>query len=635
MRFTAFFLGDKMAVKVTEHLQMDIKPTSAKKYDILTIRGKRTDILFSSDKQITSFSKQNSGKKVIQYLEKKIRHDDILELMRQDESSLGMSSDEYKQEYIQRILSELETLRSNVCGNFQEAKERASDEQLEIDEIKTLIAMGRRYPPLYQQFSKRCSELDFTPLEFITKITDGLGVGLTIEVLRAFFGFLQTYLGYKGTNVIAVGSQASGKSHIIETALKFIPQERVHYGAKSVAYFFRKYNHQDLTGHIFYIGDLGGSNSDQNTIDMRDLLKQLSTDGYIERGVVDNSNENVTEEQWVKGFPCLTYTTAHEDIINEQEKSRSIIITPPFVDPMDLVTFKSIMNNQGSYADEIRQVELDTESVQGLVHYLANEKTEVDMFNLYLYDIVEYIGTIDDFNRKIDEFNSILKLSCTLNKAKVVYHQEYGDDYPLILASKQDVRTALTIFDNNNNLLPNEVKLVNGIFSNFDVYPVGNTKSTANYEETVKFNVGTLEGSKDVDWLSENTDEHQYFFTDRYLKSEYGSRSWYRTNRTDIEYKVKKLYDNNYLICIGEDNKQKVYAINGHLYDGGKVNRIEPNFSKENLELGKELLLKNYRGIGDELKDFIEENKRITKRSELFFETLMKSEPIYDLGWLK
>ena len=230
-----------MAVKVTEHLQMDIKPTSAKKYDILTIRGKRTDILFSSDKQITSFSKQNSGKKVIQYLEKKIRHDDILELMRQDESSLGMSSDEYKVEYIERILSDLETLRSTVCGNFQEAKEKASDEQLEIDEIKQLIQMGRKYPPLYQQFSKRCIELGFTPLEFITKICDGLGVGLTIEVLRAFFGFLQTYLGYKGTNVIAVGSQASGKSHIIETALKFIPQERVHYGAKSVAYFFRKF----------------------------------------------------------------------------------------------------------------------------------------------------------------------------------------------------------------------------------------------------------------------------------------------------------------------------------------------------------------------------------------------------------
>jgi len=624
-----------MAVKVTEHLQMDIKPTSAKKYDILTIRGKRTDILFSSDKQITSFSKQNSGKKVIQYLEKKIRHDDILELMRQDESSLGMSSDEYKVEYIERILSDLETLRSNVCGNFQEAKQIANDEQLEIDEIKQLIQMGRKYPPLYQQFSKRCSELGFTPLEFITKITDGLGIGLGIEVLRAFFGFLQTYMGYKGTNVIAVGSQASGKSFIIESALRFIPQERVHYGVKSVAYFFRKYNHMDLTGHIFMIGDLGGEKDNEETIRMRDLLKQLSTDGYIERGVVDNSNENVTEEQWVKGYPCLAYTTANEKIINEQEKSRSIIITPPFVDPVDIMTFKAIMENQGSYADEIEQVNRDVESVQGLVHFLASEKTGVDIFNIYLYDIVEYIGTIDDFNRKVDEFNSILKLSCTLNKGKCVYHREYdGEEYPLLLASKQDVRTALTIFDSNNNLLPNEVRLINGIFKEFDVYNVGNSKSTANYEETVKFNVGTLEGSKDVDWLSENTDEHQYFFTTRYLKSEYGNRRWYSTNRNDIEQKIRKLYDNNYLICIGEDNKAPVYAINGHLYDGSKVNRIEPNFSRDNLEKGKDLLLKNYRGIEDELQDFIDENRKITKKSELFFETLMKSKSIYNLGWL-
>lgn len=625
-----------MAVKVTEHLSMDIVPTSAKKYNILTIRGKRKDILFSSDKQITNFTKQNSGKKVIQYLEKKIRHDDILELMRQDDSSLGMSADEYKVEYIERILSDLETLRSNVCGNFQEAKQIANDEQLEIDEIKQLIQMGRKYPPLYQQFSKRCSELGFTPLEFITKITDGLGIGLGIEVLRAFFGFLQTYMGYKGTNVIAVGSQASGKSFIIESALRFIPQERVHYGVKSVAYFFRKYNHMDLTGHIFMIGDLGGEKDNEETIRMRDLLKQLSTDGYIERGVVDNSNENVAEEQWVKGYPCLAYTTANEKIINEQEKSRSIIITPPFVDPVDIMTFKAIMENQGSYADEIEQVNRDVESVQGLVHFLASEKTGVDIFNIYLYDIVEYIGTIDDFNRKVDEFNSILKLSCTLNKGKCVYHREYdGEEYPLLLASKQDVRTALTIFDSNNNLLPNEVRLINGIFKEFDVYNVGNSKSTANYEETVKFNVGTLEGSKDVDWLSENTDEHQYFFTTRYLKSEYGSRRWYSTNRNDIEQKIRKLYDNNYLICIGEDNKAPVYAINGHLYNGSKVNRIEPNFSRDNLEKGKDLLLKNYRGIEDELQDFIDENRKITKKSELFFETLMKSKPIYNLGWLQ
>ena len=624
----------KMAIRVTEHLSMDIHPTSAKKYDIVTIRGKRTDILFSSDKQITSFSKQNSGKKVIQYLEKKIRHDDVLDLMREDDSSLGMSSDDYKQEYIQRILSELETLRSNLCGNFKEAEQVARDEFIEIEEIKQLIQMGRKYPLLFQQFSQRCGELGFTPLEFITKVTDGLGVGLGIEVLRAFFGFLQTYLGYKGTNVIAIGSQASGKSHIIESALRLIPQEKVFYGVKSVAYFFRKFNHQDLTGCIFYLGDLGGDHDGDDTIRMRDMLKQLSTDGYIERGVVDNNNDNMAEEQWVKGYPCLCYTTANESIINDQEKSRSIIITPPYVDPNALMTFKAIMSNQGSYASEIEQVNKDVESIKGLVHYLASEKTEVDIFNVYMYDIVEYIGMIDDFNRKVDEFNSILKLSCTLNKGKVVYHEEYGEEHPLLLASKQDVRTALTIFDSNNNLLPNEVRLINGIFKNFKPYRVGKTKSTTEYEEAVKFQVGTLAESKDVDWLSEN-DEEQYFFTERYLKSEYGSHNWYRANRNDIGAKIRKLYDNNYLIKIGEDQKQPVYAINGHLYDGTKVNRIEPNFSKENLEKGKELLLKNYIGIEDELNEFIKENQKIRKGSEVFFETLLRSKPIYRLGWLE
>ena len=623
-----------MAIKVTSNLTIDIIPTSAKKYNIITIRGKRQDILFSSDKQITSFSKANSGRKVIQYLEKKIRHDDVLELMRQDESSLGMSSDDYKQEYIQRILSELENLRSNLCGNFKETETQARDELNEIKEIEQLIQMGRKYPVLFQQFSQRCDELGFTPLEFITKVTDGLGVGLGIEVLRAFFGFLQTYLGFKGTNVIAIGSQATGKSHIIETALRFIPQERVHYGVKSVAYFFRKYNHMDLTGHIFAIGDLGGEKDNEETIRMRDLLKQLSTDGYVERGVVDNTNDNVAEEQWVKGYPCLCYTTANESIINDQEKSRSIIITPPYVDPSDLMTFKAIMSNQGSYASEIEQVNKDVESIKGLVHYLANEKTEVDIFNVYMYDIVEYIGMIDDFNRKVDEFNSILKLSCTLNNGKVVYHEEYGEEHPLLLASKQDVRTALTIFDSNNNLLPNEVRLINGIFKNFKPYRVGKTKSTTEYEEAVKFQVGTLAESKDVDWLSEN-DEEQYFFTERYLKSEYGSHNWYRANRNDIGAKIRKLYDNNYLIKIGEDQKQPVYAINGHLYDGTKVNRIEPNFSKENLEKGKELLLKNYIGIEDELNEFIKENQKIRKGSEVFFETLLRSEPIYRLGWLE
>ena len=134
-----------MVVEVTKTLSMDIRPTSQKKYDIVTIRGRRTDILFSSDKQVTSFSKQNSGKKVIQYLEKKIRHDDILDLMREDDSSLGMSADDYKQEYIQRVLSQLISRKPNKLQRMSRLRLKKSSNSLRWEEnIHHCIKVSRK-----------------------------------------------------------------------------------------------------------------------------------------------------------------------------------------------------------------------------------------------------------------------------------------------------------------------------------------------------------------------------------------------------------------------------------------------------------------------------------------------------------
>ena len=101
-----------------------------------------------------------------------------------------------------------------------------------------------------------------------------------------------------------------------------------------------------------------------------------------------------------------------------------------------------------------------------------------------------------------------------------------------------------------------------------------------------------------------------------------------------MDLKLQKLYDNNYLIKVGEDNKKPVYGINGHLYDGTKVNRIEPNFSKENLERGKKLFEDNYPSCKEEMESFVNENKYVRHTSELFLEKLMNEKPIYKLGWL-
>lgn len=625
-------------IEVTPTLTLDVRPVSTKEYNIISLRGSKQKeaILHTDDKPITKYSKTNSGGKVLKYLDKKLSESIVKNIMQDDSSyEIGTTISEYKEDYIQNILSELEKIRQRVCGNVKEETEAKYDETILIKDLRLLIKMGKKYPNLWQDFQARCKSLQYTPLQFISKVTDGLGVGLTVEVIRAFFGYLQTYLGYKGTNVIAIGSQSSGKSHIIETALKFMPQEYVHMGVKSVAYFFRKYNHQDLTGHIFYLGDLGGDNDNENTIQMRDILKQLSTDGYIERGVVDD--EKNSEEQWVKGYPCLTYTTAHEGMINEQERSRSIIITPPDVAPDKLLTFKSILNNQGAYKQELFKVQRDCESIKGLVEYLKNVKKEVDIFNPFLYDIGDFIGDIEDFNRKIDEFNSILKLSCILNKSKVIMHQQYNEESPLILASKQDVRNALAIFDNTVNLLPNEVKLINGILKNFEAFGISNDfSSVAEYEDYIKNQVGTLEGSNIPDWLSENTEEHSIFFNERYLRSKCGNQRWIRTNSPDLHQKLSKLYQQEYLIQIGYNSKDDpVYAINGMKYKNAqKVNYVSPSFKSSNLKRSCALFHENYPCSVDEYKEFLENLPPVRSSDEVFFEELSKEDPIYNLGWL-
>ena len=95
--------------------------------------------------------------------------------------------------------------------------------------------LEEKYTTLYTNFNYFLKEYDMTPLELIVATTHCLGVGKPREIVRAFFGYFQTYCGEKGTNVIAIGSPASGKSFTLETALSMIPSERISYGAKTVA----------------------------------------------------------------------------------------------------------------------------------------------------------------------------------------------------------------------------------------------------------------------------------------------------------------------------------------------------------------------------------------------------------------
>ena len=439
-------------------------------------------------------------------------------------------------------------------------------------------AVEEKYVDLYTDFQFFLKEYDMTPLELIVAVTHCLGVGKPREIVRAFLGYFQTIVGYKGTNVIAIGTPASGKSFILETALSMIPDENIIQGAKTVSYFFNKYNGLDVTGYIFFIGDMGGSDDDVETEAFRNKLKQLSTDGHVERGVT-NKETMEQEDQVIKGYPSLSYTTAREEMVNEQEKTRSVILTPNPIDTGKLMVFNFLMENHGRYHDEIEKMLAIRDSVKGLVH----------KFN------------IDDY----DFFN-------LLNKPNFIMHDMYYDDEfkqkdtKVYFASKRDNLNALNIFD-SANLLPDESRFANGIIKEYDVFNIAEVSDGELWEDLVKANI------------SYNIDESGHIildkelrgkcFTLKSLKSAHRNKRWYRKSKNYVKERISRLVDEEVIVNIGKEqgSNHDVYCLNKGMESS--VDSALPDFNKDLVDKASNVFKMTYPNQYDDYLNFLENDK--------------------------
>lgn len=506
-----------------------------------------------------------------------------------------------------RIISIKNELESNIEYDKTVSEAEMLQKQSE-EEIKA------KYTDLYTGFEYFLREFEMTPLELIVATSHCLGVGKPREIVRAFIGYFQTYVGYKGTNVIAIGSPASGKSFILESALSMIPEERVIKGAKSVPYFFNKYNQKDLTGYIFFLGDLGGDEDDQDTIRFRDKLKQLSTDGYVERGLMDKET-NEEQDQWVEGFPSLSYSTAHEEMVNEQEKTRSILLTPNPIDGGKLAVFNFIMENHGAYHDKIEKLFSIRDSIKGLVYKFNVD--DYDWFNPYMFCIVEHLKDHDDFNRKILEFNAILKLVTILNNPQKLQHQMYYDedyeekDTNVFISSKRDNINALNIFD-SANLLPDETRFANGIIKEYNVIQLQN--GTVSEDELWEDQVRS-ELSYNIDENGRivlDSDLRKKCFTLKSLGAEHRNKRWYRKSRNYISERINRLVDENVIVNIGKEQGtgHNVYCLNKGMTSS--VDSPLPDFDNNyNVGRATTLFTKVFPQQVDEYIEFVKNDKSV------------------------
>lgn len=553
--------------------------------------------------------------------------------------------DELRYKDFRLILKELEM-------NVETAQAVAEQEELEGPTLDKDHYMG-----LYSKYITRRDEYGLSDLQFLGQICQGAGVGSADIVLKMYITFLETVLGIKATNVIAIGGPSSGKTHSMEKALEMIPNEYVIKGVHSEAYFFGKFNGRDLSRHVFYLGDLGGDMDDQKTIVTRDILKQLNTDGFVSRGIAPDSEPR---DEVVYGNPAIAYTTANEEIINDQEKARSDIFKPPSINEDKLAIYNAVYDSPGKDYVLIKQIQSDIESVKGLTWYLIENVDNYEMFNPYMFSISEFLKNMDDFNRKIKEFNKVLLIVALLNNPFVLKHDMYYDeDYErietkLIITSKQDVLNALMIFDGSSNLLPTELALLKGLAKKYRPYPLEDAEeySVRDFEETLlkdekifdvddRGNISGWDTGYDVDYFGDDITEwnQKYnkqnpntiycFFTVTTIRRSHATQKWYKDIKSNLSDKLRKLYEYNFLIKIGKVGGENIYGLAPNV--DALIDMNVPTFTQTRLNMGMQEFKRKYPSLYPQFEKFVREDKRNRGIKAVDFD--IKESELYDVPW--
>lgn len=557
----------------------------------------------------------------------------------------------------------------NILQSLQDKLDNAHFEE-EKQEKQKLEHLQESYENAYEDFKMTCRSHNYTPLQYLVRVFEGYGVNSTLEIFKAYLGYLQTLIGLKGTNVIAIGSQSSGKSHIVENPLDCIPDEYVHRSRYTRASFFTEFAGRDLTHHLFYLGDLGGDNDDLATIEFRDTIKPLSTDGHISRNYKEDGevvNETIT------GYPALVYTTVNEEMINEQEKSRSIIIMPPVIEQWLLMIYDSFIEAPASDFELKLDIEKSKKQIQGYSWYLMNHFENTEMYNPYMFAVQEYLTNIDDFNRKIKEFNMLLKLVIVLNGGFCLTHNLYYNteteetiDTRLVIASKKDVVDALNLFEGSSGLLPTEVALLKGLLEYFACYDEV-VDLDYNIDDEISFEDAVINYNKvdedvrigedddvDLHYEVEITDRgdryyitnwdngYQYYneeiedyeakyvwFTVSKIRSTFKNKAWYRNVNKVLSEKLLKLHEYGMLIKIGKTRDgANVYGLN-HGIDN-LINNIEPNWNKSAINKGVKEFHRKYPSLIEPFDEFMSKDRM---KNIKYTDMEIRDNGLYDLPW--
>ncbi len=344
-----------------------------------------------------------------------------------------------------------------------------------IEEEKRLEDEGIKKEKLIE--AKKILNNTEHPLIYISSLVSWLTAGERKNIMLTFIAYCSQIILRTPISVIGLGEGASGKTHIEEVAMSLIPSEYIKH-EKSVteaAMFNRaKENPYYYDGCIVNYGDLGGRNSQDFIMEAKNLLKELQSDGFLNKPLnIPTKDEGwVVEDITLKGYPALTYTTVPGFKFDDQEMSRSIFITPRMDNKVVFNSRKKILGLKlGRTYQQLQKVKEEIENIKYVVEVLRERVEELEIINPYGQSVIDFLGESEYFKRDFDKYNGLLLTITAFNSFN---RQTYDlDGREVLFTSLQDIQIFISLLESYHrsisvNISPKAAEILNEYESNKD-----------------------------------------------------------------------------------------------------------------------------------------------------------------------
>jgi hypothetical protein len=319
-----------------------------------------------------------------------------------------------------------------------------ANEQMEQDELRDKqVSLKAKI----DDAEEKLKSLD-NPLLWIGSIVEWLTAGERNNILFCFLAYCSQVILKNPISVIALGEAGSGKSHIEEVAMSLIPKEFI-VNEKNItqAALFRRAEESEYfyDGKIVNYGDMGGSNDQDFMEESKNIMKELQSEGFVSKPVatkVDGAWE--TRELNLIGKPCLTYTTVPNYQFDEQELSRSIIITPRIDNKKEFNKRNRALEFHGKSYQYMEKMRRESEQIQYMIYLLRDLMNDTIIINPYVDVINDFLNNSEYYKRDFPKYNNLLKVISAFNYYnKTLYEKEDGTK--ILYTSAVDVQLFISL----------------------------------------------------------------------------------------------------------------------------------------------------------------------------------------------